>query len=228
VQISDFHAGAYVDDDYLIRALDHVRALEPDILVVTGDFITRHAGLDKAPRIYAHLPRGRIATLGILGNHDYGRNWAHPEIAAALIEILRPSGIEILRNETRDVAGLQIVGFDDPWAGRFEARPALDRLDPRRAMLALSHNPDTADYEVWQGFRGWILAGHTHGGQVRLWPFPPPLLPVRNRRYAAGAVRLPGERWLYVNRGVGSLFPLRFGVRPEITVFTMTGAREAV
>jgi hypothetical protein len=80
---------------------------------------------------------------------------------------------------------------------------------------------------VWRGFRGWILSGHTHGGQVRLWPFAPPFLPVRNRRYAAGAVRLAGDRWLYVNRGVGHLVPLRFGVRPEITVFTLTSAGAA-
>jgi predicted MPP superfamily phosphohydrolase len=224
VQISDLHAGEFVDDDYLVRTLDHVRALAPDILVVTGDFITGRPGLEKAPRIYAHLPRGRIATLGILGNHDYGRNWSHPEIAAALVAILEPLGIRVLRNEVADVEGLQVAGFDDLWAHRFDPRPVAERLDPRRPMLALSHNPDTADLDAWQGFRGWILSGHTHGGQVRLWPFPPPVLPVRNRRYAAGAVRVSADRSIYVSRGVGHLTPVRFGVRPEVTVFTLEPA----
>jgi uncharacterized protein len=227
IQISDLHAGARVDDDYLIRALGQVRALAPDILVVTGDFISGRVGLDKVPRIYAHLPRGRLATLGILGNHDYGKAWSHPEIADALVEALRPTGIEILRNQIREVGGLQIVGFDELWAHRFDPRAALDPIDSGRAMLALSHNPDTADLDVWQGFHGWVLSGHTHGGQVRLWPFPPPVLPVQNRRYAAGEARVNADRTVYVNRGVGHMLPWRFGVRPEITVFTLTAAARA-
>ncbi len=181
------------------------------------------ADLDQRPA----LERARLATIGVLGNHDYGRHWQHPEIAARLIEILAPTGIEILRNQIRDVAGLQIVGFDDPWAHRFRARPILDRVDPGRPALALSHNPDTADLDGWGGFHGWILSGHTHGGQVRIPPFPPPFLPVRNRRYAAGAVALPHGRALYVNRGLGHLLPIRLGVRPEIAVFTLTNAGRA-
>jgi predicted MPP superfamily phosphohydrolase len=222
IQLSDLHCGPRVDDDYLRRALDHVRALAPDILVVTGDFVTGKFGLEKAPRIYTHLPRGRLATLGILGNHDYGKAWSHPEFANAVVEVLRPTGIEILRNRSRDVSGLQFVGCDDLWAGRLDARAALASVDPTRPMLAMAHNPDTADLDVWQGFRGWILSGHTHGGQVRLWPFPPPILPVKNRRYAAGEARASADRRVYVNRGVGHMIPWRFGVRPEITVFTLT------
>lgn len=228
VQISDLHAGKWVDDDYLLRTLDRVRDLAPDILVITGDFISGVIGLEKAKRIYARLPRGRIATLGILGNHDYGKDWAHPEIAAALVRTLEPTGIEILRNQIRDVRGLQIVGFDDPWAHHFDARAALDPVDPERPALALSHNPDTADLNVWRGFRGWTLSGHTHGGQVRLWPFPPPILPVHNWRYAAGEAHVTANRRIYVNRGVGHLIPWRFGVRPEITVFTLTGSATGI
>ncbi len=73
----------------------------------------------------------------------------------------------------------------------------------------------------WTDERGWTLAGHTHGGQVKLPFLPPPLLPVRNRRCAAGAVDLGRGRWLYVNRGIGDIVPVRIGVRPEVTVFVL-------
>jgi predicted MPP superfamily phosphohydrolase len=127
----------------------------------------------------------------------------------------------MLRNQAHDVDGLQIVGFDDLWAERFDARAALDNCDRGRPAIALSHNPDTVDLPGWERFQGWILSGHTHGGQCKPPFLPPPLLPVRNRRYPQGEFALDGERRLYVNRGVGHLIPVRFNVRPEITLFEL-------
>jgi predicted MPP superfamily phosphohydrolase len=80
------------------------------------------------------------------------------------------------------------------------------------------------DLDAWRGFEGWILAGPTHGGQCKPPFLPPPIVPVRNRRYTAGVFDLPGGRTLYVNRGVGHLFQVRFNVRPEVTVFTLQRA----
>ena len=91
-------------------------------------------------------------------------------------------------------------------------------------LLVLSHNPDTCDLPGWGGYQGWILAGHTHGGQCKPPFLPPPLLPVRNRRYTAGEFALTDGRKLYINRGVGHLLRVRFNVRPEVTVFTLTPA----
>ena len=65
----------------------------------------------------------------------------------------------MLRNETREIDGLQIAGLDDLWARSFEPASVLDRVDRSRAALVLSHNPDTADLPVWDGYEGWILAG---------------------------------------------------------------------
>jgi predicted MPP superfamily phosphohydrolase len=110
------------------------------------------------------------------------------------------------------------------WAHRFNPLPPLRLLDPRRAALVLSHNPDTVDLPVWAGYEGWILAGHTHGGQCKPPFLPPPLLPVRNRRYIAGEFSLAGNRRLYISRGVGHLTRVRFNVRPEVTAFELRGA----
>ena len=81
-----------------------------------------------------------------------------------------------------------------------------------------------ADQPIWGDYEGWILAGHTHGGQVKPPFLPPPMLPVRNKRYTAGAFALSGNRSLYINRGLGNLWPVRFNVRPEITLFTLEAA----
>ena len=225
VQISDLHAGPRVADDYLLDTFQRVKALAPDLIVYTGDFTDYEPGIvEHAERIYADLPRGRLATLGILGNHDYGPNWSHPEIAARIADLLRAAGVQILRNEVAEVAGLQVAGLDDLWANRFRPSRALASLNPGRGAIVLSHNPDTVDRPVWKGYEGWIFAGHTHGGQCKPPFLPPPLLPVKNRRYTAGEFELSGGRRLYVSRGVGHLLQVRFNVRPEVTVFELRAA----
>lgn len=224
VQLSDIHVGKRVDDDYVRSVFDRVSALSPDIVVYTGDFVSYHKEIfDQLGAVYARAPHGRLATLGSFGNHDYGPRWSHPEIAAELQRRLTAYGIDVLRGEVRDVAGLQVVGLDDLWALRFDPQ-VLGTLGSGRAALALSHNPDTVDHQGWESYDGWILGGHTHGGQCKPPFLPPPLLPVKNTRYSSGEFALSGARHLYINRGVGFLIQVRFNVRPEVTVFTLTAA----
>ncbi len=225
VQLSDIHVGRRVADDYVTATFRRIAALRPDIVVMTGDLMSYHAGVfEQLSSVYQHFPRGRLATLAILGNHDYGPAWSHPELARRVVEAVAPFGITVLRNEIHEIEGLQIAGLDDLWAGQFDPQRALMRLDSRRAAVVLSHNPDTADLPVWDGYEGWILSGHTHGGQCKPPFLPPPLLPVRNRRYTAGEFSLTGNRRLYINRGVGHLLHVRFNVRPEVTIFELRPA----
>jgi predicted MPP superfamily phosphohydrolase len=77
------------------------------------------------------------------------------------------------------------------------------------------------DLDGWQPFSGWILSGHTHGGQCKPPFLPPPVLPVKNKRYTSGAFAINGDRQMYISRGVGTVLPVRFNVRPEVTVFTL-------
>ena len=225
VQLSDVHVGRRVSDDYVLETFGRVSMLQPDIVVYTGDFVSYQPGIvEYAARVYAHAPQGRLATLGILGNHDYGPGWAHPEVAASLVTMLGGCGIQILRNELRDVDGLLILGMDDLWATNVDPATALSAIVRDRASLVLSHNPDSVDLPGWNGYAGWILSGHTHGGQCKPPFLPPPILPVRNPRYTAGAVQLSGGRSLYISRGVGHLTQVRFNVRPEVTVFDLQPA----
>ncbi len=225
-QLSDLHVGPRVDSGYLTQVLERTAALEPDIVAFTGDFITHNSDIsfDELARVLEHWPHGRLATVAALGNHDYGKNWRQPEVAARVRRRARDAGITVLRNQVLDVSGLRISGLDDLWGTNFNPRPALESLDPGQPALTLIHNPDAADRPVWDGYRGWILCGHTHGGQCKPPFLPPPILPVKNRRYTAGEIELTAGRRMYISRGVGHLMRVRFNVRPEVTLFTLTAA----
>ncbi len=224
VQLSDIHVGS-VDDQFMIDAFRRVAALRPDIVVVTGDLMSYYRNVyQQIAFVFRHFPKGRKATLGILGNHDYGPDWAHPEVAERVVETITPFGITVLRNQIHEVEGLQLVGLDDFWAKELKARQVLPLLRSTEPALVLSHNPDTVDLPVWDGYEGWILSGHTHGGQCKPPFLRPPLLPCRNRRYTSGEFELSGGRRLYISRGVGHLLQARFNVRPEVTVFELRRA----
>jgi predicted MPP superfamily phosphohydrolase len=124
------------------------------------------------------------------------------------------------------MGGLQFAGIGDLWSPEFgaETRAALDTLTPGQPTVVLAHNPDAQDEPIWDGVRGWVLAGHTHGGQVKPPFLPPPILPVRNKRYSSGRFEVGPGRTLYINRGLGHLQQVRFNARPELTLFTLVRA----
>ena len=222
VQLSDLHIGPQVDDAYLLRAMDLVRDLKPDIVVYTGDFVSYHSDLDgNVSQIIPQLAQGQIGTFGILGNHDYGRGFLDHSFADRVAAMASDAGVTILRNEMASVQGLNIIGADELWVNRCHPQDSLQTLPPNQAALVLLHNPDGADLPVWEPFRGWILSGHTHGGQCKPPFLPPPIVPVRNRRYTSGEFDLGDGRHMYINRGLGHLLRVRFNARPEITVFTL-------
>jgi uncharacterized protein len=226
-QLSDLHIGPRVDDDYLIKVFDHVRSLSPEIVVYTGDFTSYEPEIiEHVRRVFPRMPLGSRATFGILGNHDYGPHWSHDDVAESITDVASTAGVRILRNEVADLDGLQVIGLEDLWSRRFNLKTTLDQFDASRPAIALSHNPDTADFPGWERtkFSSWILCGHTHGGQCKPPFLPPPLLPVKNRRYTAGEFALAGGYRMYINRGVGHLLRVRINARPEVTMFRLQRA----
>ncbi|MES2521347.1 MAG: metallophosphoesterase [Gemmatimonadota bacterium] len=222
VQLSDIHVGPNVSEEYVRESFRRVQALAPDIVVYTGDLTSSHRDLyTRAASAYATMPRGALGTVGVLGNHDYGLNWGEPAVARALGNIVGEAGMQVVTNDVAVVAGLQIVGLGDLWANQFDPRLGFSRCDPREPAIVLSHNPDSVDLTGWGSYDGWILSGHTHGGQCKPPFLPPPIIPVRNKRYTAGEFALDRGRRMYISRGVGTVLPVRFNVRPEVTVFEL-------
>jgi len=225
-QLSDLHVGPKVDDDYIVESFRRVQEFAPDFVVFTGDWITyRSKGqFEQLRRVMAQAPHGRLGTVGILGNHDYGFGWQMPDVAEEVSKIVRDAGVTVLRNEAVAIAGLQFLGLDDLWGPRFDPVDLLLQRGRDASTVVLCHNPDAADRAVWGPYQGWILAGHTHGGQCKPPFLSPPLLPVTNKRYTAGEIGLSGNRHLYISRGVGHLLRVRFNVRPEVPIFHLRRA----
>lgn len=226
MQISDIHVGERFDWNYLIKSFKKAQKLNPDFVVYTGDYVSYDGQkqLDDLTTVMEHAVKGSMGTIGVLGNHDYGYNWAESEVAKKVISILNKNGIEILRNEQKDLHGINIIGIDDYWSTNFNPDEVMNAYDAKKANLVLCHNPDVCDLDVWNGYEGWILSGHTHGGQVKPPFLNPPVLPVRNKKYTSGKIALSGNRTLYINRALGHLWQVRCNVRPEITLFELTSA----
>jgi len=226
MQISDVHVGNRFDYNYIIECFKKAQKLAPDFVVYTGDYVSYEDEnqFKQLDEVLKHTVTGEIATVGILGNHDYGKNWAEQKVADQISSQLEQSGITILKNQQKDYDGLNIIGFDDYWALNFAPQVVMDKYNKSKANLILCHNPDVCDLDVWNGYQGWILAGHTHGGQCKPPFLNAPILPVKNKKYAQGEIDLEDGRTLYINRAIGHLWQVRFNVRPEITIFELEQA----
>jgi predicted MPP superfamily phosphohydrolase len=225
IQLSDIHIGETVNEDFIIKKFKEVNKLNPDIVVYTGDFISivrkNEAPFDQLEEALKHAAKGKLATIAILGNHDYGILARNGSRADSLVTILESYGITVLRNDSLNVQGLNIIGIDDYWGRNFRPKKAMNSYHQNATNLILVHNPDVCDLDIWRGYDGWILSGHTHGGQFRL-PFrKPPIIPVENKNYDSGLKHLADGRTLYINKGLGHSIRVRFNVRPEIAVFTL-------
>jgi predicted MPP superfamily phosphohydrolase len=223
MQISDVHVGNRFDYEYIIDSFKKARLYHPDFVVYTGDFVSYETPeqFDQLEKVFKHAVNGKLGTAGVLGNHDYGVDWLEPNVADRISSILDRANVTILRNEEVSFSGLNILGIDDYWGSNFNPVKIMDKYDAKKANLVLCHNPDVCDLNVWNNYKGWILSGHTHGGQVKPPFLNPPILPVKNKRYSSGEFDLHDGRTLYINRALGNLYQVRFNVRPEITIFEL-------
>lgn len=224
MQISDIHIGNRFDYHFIIESFKKAQELNPDFVVYTGDYVSTYKDevqYEKLEETLKNRVKGKIATVGILGNHDYGKSFSQNNVADKVSEMLTKSGIRLLRNESDEFKGLNFIGFDDFWGLNFNPEKALTGLDISNANIVLCHNPDVCDLDVWGEYNSWILAGHTHGGQVKPPFLPPPMLPVKNSKYSSGQIELSNDRTLYINRALGHLWQVRCNVRPEITIFEL-------
>ena len=224
MQISDIHIGNRFDYQYIIEALKEAQNFQPDIVVYTGDYISyeNNKQIDQLKEVMKYATKGILGTVGVLGNHDYGKNWAEQNVADNVTKVLEDNGITILNNSQKNIKGLNIIGLDDYWGLNFNPQQALANMKPNDANIALCHNPDACDLNFWGDYNSWILSGHTHGGQVKAPFLDPFVVPVKNKKYTEGLIKLSNNRTLYINRALGHLWQVRFNVRPEITLFELS------
>ncbi len=222
-QVSDFHYSKWVEQWFLRETVAAVNALKPDMVAMTGDFISAEVALQTNRRheaVCAEILGGLMCPLRYcsLGNHD---SIDFPGV----IDALTRNGLTVLRNAytSIDVRGdrLWVGGLADAY---FDA-PDLTRAIPKQRdgapVVLLGHEPDIATTVREYGGVDLMLAGHTHGGQVRLPLLTPYFLPDLGRKFVHGRFNFAGMQ-LYVNRGIGTVhLPVRFRCPPEITVLTL-------
>ena len=230
VQLSDIHLDEYTEPFFLERIVHKVNALNPDLVLLSGDFIT-HGSLTFVAGSHALRRCAEILTTltaplryAVLGNHDVAFNG--PLVTRALtahgIPVLINQHLPIERNGDR----LWLCGVDDPGT----SRPNLDLAIPAKPdgpVILMAHEPDYAD-DVLAHPRGPLvdvmLSGHSHGGQIRLPFLGPLILPPMGEKYPEGLYRLRHLQ-LYVNRGIGTVgLPFRLNCPPEITLITLNPA----
>lgn len=224
VHLTDLHLGWSVSPERLATTLALARRAQPDLVVMTGDYLNHSlAHLGRLQRFAAELPRPCVATLG---NHDH---WSG---AAEVRRTLEQAGVTVLANEHCRVAlsggrRLPVVGVDDSFTEHHDIEQAFDGLEAPGRALVLTHHPNAADAIAERG-GALILAGHTHGGQLDLPVVTRAVSRAVGTRYLAGwyPVGEAGEARLYVNAGIGSsATPIRLGERaaPEVAVMDLSG-----
>jgi predicted MPP superfamily phosphohydrolase len=227
-QLSDFHGGRHVTPAYLQEAVDLAQSQNPDLIVLTGDFI--HKGFHHVNQVAGVLGRLRspFGVYAVLGNHDFSVRNAlgirrHPRLHQAVADALTAQGIRVLQNETqiltRGDQRLYLAGVEDLWSRVCDLDRALSGLAPEVPRVLLAHNPRTVEH--LHGRRcDLMLSGHTHGGQVKLPGVGRLALGPRGRRFAAGLYHV-ADTALYVNKGIGFGLRVRYGVRPEVALVTL-------
>ncbi|MFO0849457.1 MAG: metallophosphoesterase [Gemmataceae bacterium] len=218
--VTDVHHGPFASEEYVAGVVRTTLAVDPDLIVLGGDY--NHA--DKkyiAPCFDLLKPLAApLGVYGVMGNHDHwrGTQATRDGMKRAGVEELTDRGVWLRRGGDR----LRLAGVDDLWTGRPDVPAAVGDATATDAVVLVSHNPDLAE-TLTDRRVGLVLSGHTHGGQVVVPGYGPPVVPSQyGKKYAHGLVEAPATR-VYVSAGTGmSGLAVRANCRPEVNLITLT------
>jgi hypothetical protein len=221
IQLTDIHAGIYMRRQELRRLADQVIALQPDLLALTGDYISN--SMEFLPSCVEEMARirARYGTFASLGNHEH---W-YGEVNA-IKAIFSQYNVPLLVNTHKLIhtehGALAVAGIDDLRSGRPDLHAALNGLDSTVPTILLSHRPEIFPLAAANGIP-LTLSGHYHGGQIKLnLPGGDISLATFMTSYPEGPYRIDRSH-LYVSSGIGTTFtPIRLNDPPEITVLNLT------
>jgi predicted MPP superfamily phosphohydrolase len=223
--ISDIHMGGWMNRARLQRVVDVITVQKPDVVLITGDFLfgrrfpdIARQWLDDMAKVLSPLAAS-IPSFAVLGNHDY---WTNPQ---AVRETLRRCRITDLTNAvhtlTRDGEKLYLCGVDDIKVGDVRLDEVVAQLEDHSAAILLVHEPDFADISAATGKFDLQVSGHSHGGQIVIPFYGPPVLPRTGRKYPSGLYKV-GNMYQYTTRGVGmDRFAIRFNCPAEISILNL-------
>jgi predicted MPP superfamily phosphohydrolase len=224
LHLSDMHLSRHISLDFIGKAIDRGLAQKPDLICLTGDFVTRDMHDAGAYSKLLSRLSDTAPTFAVTGNHD-GGSWmaarGGPDSPAAVLDVLANAKVRTLSNENAEFAlhgkSVDIIGVSDLWSRDLDPDAAFAEATSDIPRIVLSHNPDSKE-QLANFSWNLLLSGHTHGGQLRI-PITggTPFAPVRDRRYVHGLYPWEG-RHLHITAGIGNLHGLRFNCRPEVSV----------
>ncbi len=220
VHLSDFHYGPIVNPAHLARAIEAANDLHPDLIMLTGDYISHDRSYAAPCAELVGGLRARYGVFAVLGNHDH---WTDAELIA---DLFRAEGIRVLLNEGLrvDLSGesFWLAGVNDTMVGLEDLPLALAGSVDDEMKLLLAHNPIILRRAARAGV-DLVLSGHTHGGQVTLRP--EKNRSGRPRRRLLRGLGRRGNTQIYVTRGLGTVvLPIRYGCPPEVSVLELCSA----
>jgi len=220
--LSDIHYDQYQPESVVREAVREINRLKPDVVAITGDFVTYLNSHAEEPAILLADLNPKEGTFACMGNHD----WTGHE--TRVMPYLTQVGIRTLRNESvvfaRGGKELFLAGLNDAWYGGTNLRTALAGHRNNSPVVAMMHEPDMIDELSRDPRLSLQLSGHSHGGQICAPFYGPMLLPESGKKYPSGLYQVRNS-WVYTNRGLGVItIPMRLFCRPELTLITLVPA----
>jgi predicted MPP superfamily phosphohydrolase len=229
-QLSDIHAGSFPDHTPFQEVRYILEGIKPDAILITGDFVNQKPEeMAVIAREFAKL-RAPYGVYASLGNHDH---YNSPDDHARLVATIRDLGTELLINQHKRIgesgSSLIIAGTDNTGFRQSFARLdlAMQGVREDEPVILLAHDPTFWDKEVVPDKRVDVMvSGHTHGGQFGVQALGFEWSPAQMIYKQWAGLYTNGDQQLYVNRGIGTVGPpLRIGIPPEITLFTLRAPR---
>ena len=221
--LTDLHIAPSISWDYYESIVERTNAEAPDVIVLTGDYLSKAEYLPLFRRWLSLPLRARLGVYAVLGNHDYWANAAERGCGKRSSSLT----VHVLQGECSRLTGgaehVVLCGTDAPWGRDYAARAVL----PGDFVVALSHTPDNI-YDL-RGRAHAVFAGHYHGGQGRIPGVGALIVPsVFGRRFDHGDFSVDGTE-LFVSAGVGADYPpLRVYCQPELLLVDLVGTAEAI
>lgn len=220
VQLSDIHHSPYTDAAQIKKTVEIANALEPDLIVLTGDYVSHETEYIAPVAELLGKCRAKHGVYAILGNHD------HMTDAALMLDSFRAANIKVLINEgfrfELNGASMWICGVDETMFGLDDLPQALKGSRPEELKFLLCHNPSILG-QAEKLKIDFVVSGHTHGGQVR-WRTHKEDLNLPHNRRASGLLS-QGDTQIYISRGIGTVvFPVRYQCPPEISLLELRTA----
>jgi uncharacterized protein len=223
LHVSDIHISDGMGARDLEPGLRAGLAARPDLICLTGDFVSHTSGfdLDGLERLL-RMAADTAPSYAVLGNHDGGAwiaRFGGDRSTQMMRDLVTSTGVRMLHNQSAMEGNLTLVGVGDYWSNELDPERAFAGVNPSAPTVVLCHNPDGKKLLERQSWN-LMLSGHTHGGQARIPGFCPPWAPVRDRRFLAGLYNWQG-RQLFITRGLGSPKHVRAFCRPEVSVLDL-------